>query len=985
MQPRALGIRAKLIIIFVLIKVLPLVVLAWFAWSQIERLGHTVDTHNQEMIADTRAVVGEVGQLSTQNSIHALDLRSREAIERLTTDTARAVAAFLHDRDQDILQAAALEPTPAAYARFLAERTRPVTDHRPWILNRNDTAWEPSHEADPGPVTEARLADNVKEFHSRPPEPEGIVTERPLYLEMTFIGLDGKERFKAVTSKLVTPEPRDITRPENTWCKAERYFDEIKALGPHDIYVSEVVGAAVGTNIIGLYTPQRAKELDVPFEPEKAGYAGKENPVGRRFQGLVRWAAPVRRQGRLLGWVTLGLDHTHIMEFTDHLVPTEERYSPIADAASGNYAFMWDYKNRCISHARDFFIVGYDPDTGLPAPPWMDTDMYQRWQDSGLSITEFLAKQPVFDTPSLKKKGSADMIRQGWTALDGRYLNFAPQCAGWHNLTKDGGSGSFVIFWSGLWKLTTAAAIPYHTGRYSGPKGFGFVTIGANVHEFHRSATETAREIEGLVTGFEKHIDQRKRDTQLAMKRSLGNTARTLTTSTAIMAAIVIVIAVWMASWLTRRITEMVQGIRSFQDGDLTHRLTVVSGDEMGQLATAFNEMADTILEAMDSLKEAESKYRTIFENAVEGIFQSTPSGRFVRVNPAMAAIFGYDSPEQMIREVKKIAVQLYVSAADREEFLRRVRQRGEIIGFETRFLRRDGSQFWAEISARAVKDDNGEVVYSEGIIQDITERLQARETLHRAIEEAEAASRMKSDFLSMVSHELRTPLTSVLGFAKMIHKKLIGSVFPHLDDDDKAARAADQVRQNLEIILAEGERLTHLINEVLDLTKLEAGRIDWNMGPVDVHRLVERALAGAEALMVDKDLQLTRDVPKGLPPVHGDMDRLIQVLINLVSNAIKFTDTGTITCRAEKREDEIVFSVTDTGQGIPTAFQEQVFHRFSQLGDLLTEKPKGSGLGLTICKEIVSHHGGRIWLRSQPGKGSTFSFAIPVYRENGN
>ena len=984
MQPGSLGIRAKLIIIFVLIKVLPLVVLAWFAWSQIERLGRTVEEHTAEMISDTRAVIGEVGQLSTQNSIRALDLRSREAIERLTTDTARAVAAFLHDRDQDILQAATLEPSPAAYERFLAQRTRPVTDHHPWVLNKDGTAWEPSSHEPEGPVTVARLADNVKDFHSRPPEAQGIVTERPLYLEMTFVGLDGKERVKVATSDRVAPEPRDITKPKNTWCRAERYFEELKALEPGGIYVSEVIGEAVGTNIIGHYTPRRAQEMGLPFEPEKQGYAGKENPVGRRFQGLVRWAAPVYRQGRLRGWVTLGLDHTHIMEFTDHLVPTEERYSPIADAASGNYAFMWDFKNRCISHPRDFFIVGYNPETGLPAPPWMDTAMYRRWKDSGLRIDTFLARQSVFEEPSLQKKGSAEMIRKGWTALDGRYLNFAPQCAGWHNLTKDGGSGSFVIFWSGLWKLTTAASIPYHTGRYSGPKGFGFVTIGANVHEFHRSATETAKEIEGLVTGFEEHIDQRKRATQQALDRSLSGTARDLTASTAIMAIVVIVIAVWMASWLTRRITEMIRGIRIFQDGDLTHRLAVRSGDEMGQLASAFNEMSDTILEAMDSLREAESKYRTIFENAVEGIFQSTPGGRFVRVNPAMAAIFGYDSPEQMMREIKAISAQLYVSPADREEYMRLIHEEGEVIGFETRFLRRDGSQFWAELSARAVYADGGEVAYTEGIVQDITERLQAREALHRAIEEAETASRMKSDFLSMVSHELRTPLTSILGFAKMIHKKLIGSVFPNLGDDDKAAKSAEQVRNNLEIILSEGERLTQLINEVLDLTKLEAGHIDWTVGPVEVPRLVERAMAGAEVLVGDKDLQLVRDVPDGVPPVNGDMDRLIQVLLNLISNAIKFTDTGAVTCRAETRGNEVVFSVTDTGRGIPQEYQEQVFHRFSQLGDLLTEKPSGSGLGLAICKEIVTHHNGRIWLRSQPGKGSTFSFAIPAYRENG-
>ena len=257
------------------------------------------------------------------------------------------------------------------------------------------------------------------------------------------------------------------------------------------------------SHMIGAYSRERAQEKGIPFVPEQSGYAGKENPVGIRFQGLIRWATPVAKNGRVIGYVTLALDHTHIMEFTDHIVPTTERYSAISDAGSGNYAFIWDNKGRNISHPRDYFIVGYDPETGKQSVPWLDEEMFGIWQASDRSMDTFLSKAPQFKDQTLSKKPALPLIQAGMLGLDCRYLNFAPQCTGWRNLTQNGGSGSFVIFWSGLWKLTTAATIPYYTGSYGhSSRGFGFVTIGANVDEFHSSAMQTAETIRDIEAGF---------------------------------------------------------------------------------------------------------------------------------------------------------------------------------------------------------------------------------------------------------------------------------------------------------------------------------------------------------------------------------------------------------------------------------------------------------------------------------------------------
>ncbi|GAB4534603.1 MAG: hypothetical protein Kow0063_17870 [Anaerolineae bacterium] len=317
-----------------------------------------------------------------------------------------------------------------------------------------------------------------------------------------------------------------------------------------------------------------------------------------------------------------------------------------------------------------------------------------------------------------------------------------------------------------------------------------------------------------------------------------------------------------------------------------------------------------------------------------------------------------------------------------------------------------------------------GEVIGTIGVVSDQTDRVfspaevRLAETIAGQIagaienarlftqmegakEAAEAANQAKSAFLANVSHELRTPLTSVLGFARIIQKRLEERVFPYVQfEDGKTERAMRQVSDNINIIISEGERLTTLINDVLDLAKIEAGKVEWHMQPLSVAEVIERAIAATSALFEHRGLGLVKDINGELPAIVGDRDRLIQAVINLLSNAVKFTEQGSVTCRARfqpvgpdsysgdgpiahRGSGEIVVSVIDTGVGIAEADQRRVFETFAQAGDMLTGKPMGTGLGLSICKEIIEHHGGRIWLESEVGRGSIFSFALPVAGES--
>ncbi len=244
---------------------------------------------------------------------------------------------------------------------------------------------------------------------------------------------------------------------------------------------------------------------------------------------------------------------------------------------------------------------------------------------------------------------------------------------------------------------------------------------------------------------------------------------------------------------------------------------------------------------------------------------------------------------------------------------------------------------------------------------------------------------RMKTDFIATVSHELRTPLTSVLGFAKVTRGRLDSVLLPALPvEDRKVERAAAQVMGNLDIIVSEGERLTSLIADVLDISKMEAGHVEWQRDPIAPATLVRRAVTSSAGLFTDAEAALEADVEDDLPNIIGDFDRLLQVLINLISNAAKFTETGTVVVSARRVDEGVEFRVRDSGTGIAPGDVERIFERFRQGGDTLVNKPRGTGLGLPISQQIVLAHGGRIRVESTVGVGSEFWFVLPTSTRSG-
>jgi signal transduction histidine kinase len=232
-----------------------------------------------------------------------------------------------------------------------------------------------------------------------------------------------------------------------------------------------------------------------------------------------------------------------------------------------------------------------------------------------------------------------------------------------------------------------------------------------------------------------------------------------------------------------------------------------------------------------------------------------------------------------------------------------------------------------------------------------------------------EEASQHKSQFLANMSHELRTPLNAILGYTELM-------------TDGAYGEPSEKMLGILKRLEANGRHLLGLINDVLDLSKIEAGQLVLELSDYCVQDIAQTVRSTLEPLASDKKLAFKLELAPDLPPGHGDGRRLTQVLINLVGNAIKFTDAGEVAIKAGANNGSFHVSVRDTGPGISAADQANLFQEFQQADNAITRKKGGTGLGLAISKRIVEMHGGRIWVESQPGQGSTFAFTLPVVVE---
>jgi PAS domain S-box-containing protein len=1036
----ALGTRAKLIIIFLIAKVMPLIILAAIAWNQFILLGSTV----QEIAVD--------------DATAALNDSAIENIERMTTDTARNVADFLYERDDDIVYAAAIKPGKSAYSKFINTITSGIVESGRWAMAEDGMSWVQTESMrEEGLKADSTNEENLDNdgWHSRPSEGFSY-KDVPIFDEITFIGVDGKEQIKVISENStkknypMDPKLRDVSKRKNTYVGSEDYWDDLKDLRPGEIYVSDVKGVYVPSHFIGMYTPKqmviaaingvvtaldaaeektdesevlqkalsKIKDGDIAkieadmtsneammqsvieaslilidkaaggvtdgalaeqvaalkekvsglkFDPSNEAYAGEENPLGKRFEGIVRWATPVTGDnGNITGYVTLAMNHDHIMEFVDHQTPLPDRYTDLPSAFDGNYAFIWDYNCRSICHPRHHSIYGSDPDTGLEQIPWLETSIYEdllsrvngedlddlkdSWPElvnepqpmnpSGVNL--LLKDVPVFDNQSRNKKPAAPLTADGLVGLDGRYLNNAPQCTGWMDLTIDGGSGSFYILWSGLYKLTTAAAIPYYTGQYApsrdndwSKRGFAMVTIGAGLDDFTAPADETKANLSDVIND------------------NMNDTMIKLFITTAFLIVLVIFVAIWLANWIMNNITRLIKGISRFRAGERHFRFNSTDKDEFGMLANSFDDMAESIVDSVkDPMCILDMNHNIIYMNEKGLAFSGSKLENVIGQQYGKFSVY----PQGTVHDPIKALIE----------------------GHDTEIYYDKATKSYIKGAASPLLDAHGNKSGYMVFSKDVTDMVMKQLELEQAVSSANVANKHKGEFLARMSHEIRTPMNAIMGITNITLNKIRSGA----TDQENLFVIEDHMRQ----IETSSRHLLGLLNDILDISKIEAGKIEIIRERMDLAKVIETVGNIIRPRCDDKHITFSVKADKFDPSTFmSDELRLRQVLINLLGNAVKFTpDHGKVDFIVDNLGEEgdmtsVRFTVSDSGIGISDEAKAKIFEPFEQAAPKTTRDYGGTGLGLAISNSIVRLMGGRIEVESVVEEGSVFSFKIKL------
>jgi PAS domain S-box-containing protein len=438
-----------------------------------------------------------------------------------------------------------------------------------------------------------------------------------------------------------------------------------------------------------------------------------------------------------------------------------------------------------------------------------------------------------------------------------------------------------------------------------------------------------------------------------------------------------------LASWLINHdvlapIVRLQRATREIGAGNWNFKLGACGDDEMGRLGTSFNSMAERIEAQATALQRAHDelelrvKERTaelaqlaaIVESSDDAIMGRTLDGVITSWNSGAERMFGYSRQEALGNPMLMIFPPERLG--EEPQIIARV-ARGESTGnFETVRVRKDGKPIDVTVTISPIKDGSGRIVGASNIARDITERRQADEAL-RARDAAQAANHMKSEFLANMSHELRTPLNGIIGFSEFLV-------------DEKPGKLNDKQRDYLNDILNSGRHLLQLINDVLDLSKVEAGKMELFPEAFSLRTAVEEVCSVVSPMAKKKNIAIEQTISSAVERVTLDQQKFKQVMFNLLSNAVKFTDDGgrVEIVAGPHGSNQLRLQVRDTGIGIRPEDFGKLFVEFKQIDSGTTRKYEGTGLGLALTKKIVEFQNGAISVESEPGKGSTFTVILP-------
>lgn len=745
------------------------------------------------------------------------------------------------------------------------------------------------------------------------------------YREVAFVDPNGQELIK-VENVCFPPYPFD--------CEIEPSVRLVDVSNPaNTTYGSEDYFAqAQRLNTDEIYVSRPVGRY-VPFDQ---AYLGAQNPRGQRFEGIVRFVLPVDdAEGQRIGYVVVAVDHTHILEFTAHIDSTGRTPLALIDPDLDNFAYMVGPDGATIAHIRHSSIAGVDAQ-GQPVPFLGPDDASSVAGPGNFYQMGYLS--PVF--PSLMVR-SLSLPR----GVEPRY---------------EVGTTS---------KSLAYAVVPYHTGlNYADERGFGLVLVTANYDALRVNRDVLSTQIRG--------------DLDTLTQQLSGLVIGTI--------AVVAILTFFAGAFVVAPVRSVTRFSAIMEQRGLTPEeiasLKKRQGyTEMSQLARTFGAMADTVQNREQQIAELLTLTDEALKKRVAELAALEQVGRELTATLDIDSVLELATESLMLHTGAQI-VRLDIDATEDDPPLSV--QRGDSpVNFDTakhtmvvpisvegvpigRFtLYSTDAKLGSEQRAFAQQlADWVSVAVTNVRLYDSVERQRGQLAIQNRI--VMEANRLKSEFLANVSHELRTPLNAIIGFSDMMLMGIGGEL------SQKQHHQAERVRDN-------GRRLLALVNDILDLARIEAGRIEIVHEPFSSRKLIDAMSSQAQILASTSGLEFKTEIDEGLPEMMvGDIQRLEQVITNLISNAFKFTEVGGVTLAMKADKTTWTIVVQDTGIGIPPHAIEYIFEEFRQVDGSSRRAYKGTGLGLAITKNLVRMMEGKINVESTLGKGSIFTVTLPLVAE---
>lgn len=797
-----------------------------------------------------------VEEILRHRTTEALDRQASQALVNRAQLVANQVSSFLHEVEGDLLDLALLPVTEEKYISFSRVHQRELWYRR----GTNET---------PVQVREKEL----------------------LYSELSFIDAAGWEKLRIV-SGYPSHNLRRVSNPEKTTYKSETYFQRAKNLNAGEVWVTRLFGWHVSRDeqLQGARTPLEAVQ-------------------GTPYRGVIRFATPIYREGRFQGVVVLSLDHRHLMEFTQHISPIEDKDVVFPSYASGNYAFMFDDQGWTLTHPKYWDIRGLDPD-GRLVPAYTENTSAT---DIKAGRIPFNLLEAAFIHPNYPL--AAQAVQRGESGV--------------LDTTNIGGSNKIMAY----------APIPYAQGVYQRHGIFGGITIGAEIAQFHQPAVAAGQLIRKEINHY--------------LMQSWGVISLTI--------LLVIGCAYLLSNSIVRPLLSLTEGTRKMIQGNLAPAVKVESTDEVGGLAESFNTMVEELnsrrqrlLQTLQALRQSRKEIirernfkNTVFENIETGLLTFDHKRKITSVNGPACAILAISRPQE---------------DCDWQDLLQEWPEMTAVI---TDWFRRSGDNDKSPFRSYVPVERNGRPLtyrlamfplsfrQQEGwllTVEDLTERVNMRQQMAR-MDRLASLGRMSAG----IAHEVRNPLTGVSLMLDELHDRLLG-------------KEADQ--QLIQRALGEIERLETLVNEMLNFSSMPGPKLIYGQ----LEKVLEESLFLSRKQFQRQQVELQVSVAEDLPPIKLDADRIKQVFLNLLKNALDaMPEGGTLDIVLDAKDDVLQLRISDTGVGIPADKLPLIFEPY------VTSKGQGTGLGLAISYNIISDHEGDIQVQSEVGRGTTVTVSLPI------